>query len=116
LRTKFSRFGLFTRNGKALTAKGIQPICPYQQVFQLLYLFGAFSPIDGDMLFMETDGCNTNAFRAFLNELSGKRPHELKILVLDNGAFHHAAGLQIPQNIELIIHSKSIPPKQSGKT
>jgi len=34
---------LFTRNGKALTAKGIKPICPFHQVFKTLYLFGAFS-------------------------------------------------------------------------
>jgi transposase len=25
-----SRFGLFTKNGKALTAKGVKPICPFQ--------------------------------------------------------------------------------------
>ena len=26
------RFGLFTRNGKTLTAKGVKPICPFHQV------------------------------------------------------------------------------------
>jgi len=39
-----SRFGLFTRNGKGLTAKGVKPVCNFQQVFKSLYLFGAFSP------------------------------------------------------------------------
>ena len=98
-----SRFGLFTRNGKALTAKGVQPICPYQQVFESLYLFGAFSPIDGDMFLIEADCCNANVFLAFLDNLSLHRPDELKILVLDNGAFHHAAVLEVPENIGLIF-------------
>jgi transposase len=71
-----------------------------------LYLFGAFSPIDGDMLFMEADCCDANAFQAFLDELSSKKPDELKILVLDNGAFHKSKSLKIPENIGLIF----IPP------
>ena len=86
-----------------LTAKGVKPICPYQQVFQSLYLFGAFSPIDGDAFFIEADCCNAAAFQAFLDNLSVHRPDELKILVLDNGAFHHAKSLNIPKNIELIF-------------
>jgi transposase len=86
-----------------LTAKGVKPICPYQQVFQSLYLFGAFSPIDGDSLFIEADSCNADVFQAFLDNLSEHRPEELKIMVLDNGAFHHAKSLHIPSNIELIF-------------
>ena len=77
----------------------MQPICPYQQVFESLYLFGAFSPIDGDMFLIEADCCNANVFQAFLDNLSLHRPDELKILVLDNGAFHHAAVLEVPENI-----------------
>ena len=43
-----SRFGLFTRNGKALTAVGVKPICTYQNVFinQPIYLV-RFHPIMG---------------------------------------------------------------------
>jgi hypothetical protein len=43
-----SRFGLMTKNGKTLTARGVKPICPFQQVFKSTYLFEAFSPITGD--------------------------------------------------------------------
>jgi hypothetical protein len=67
---------LFTKNGKALTAKGVKPIYPFQQVFQSLYLFGAFSPITGDSLLLEMPHCNADTFQVFLNVLSNKNTAE----------------------------------------
>jgi len=101
-----SRFGLFTRNGKSLTLKGVKPICPFIQDFKNTYLFGAFSPIDGDSLLLEMPYCNTECFEVFLEELSKQKPTEFKILFLDNGAFHKAKRLIIPNNIALCF----IPP------
>lgn len=98
-----SRFGLFTRNGKSLTAKGIKPICPFHQVFQTLYLFGAFSPINGDKFLLELPNCDSNNFQIFLNEFAKQKPNEFKIIVLDNGAFHKSKSLVIPENIGLIF-------------
>ena len=94
---------MFTRNGKALTAKGIKPICPFHQVFQTLYLFGAFSPINGDKFLLEMPNCNAENFQVFLDSLSTTNPEEFKIMVLDNGAFHKAKSLSIPQNIGLLF-------------
>lgn len=94
---------MFTKNGKALTAKGVKPICPFQQVFQSLYLFGAFSPITGDSLLLEMPYCNADTFQLFLNELANKKPREYKVVVLDNGAFHHAKRLIIPKSIALLF-------------
>jgi transposase len=94
---------LFTRNGKALTAKGVKPICPFQQVFKSLYLFGAFSPINGDKFLLEMPNCDAINFQLFLNEFSAQNPTEFKIIVLDNGAFHKAKSLIIPENIGLIF-------------
>ena len=42
-------------------------------------------------------------FQIFLNQLSTQNATEFKILVLDNGAFHHAKSLLIPHNIALIF-------------
>jgi transposase len=98
-----SRFGLFTRNGRALTAKGVKPICTYQNIFKSTYIFGAFSPINGDSLVMELPYCNGDNFQIFLNELSNKNSKEFKVIILDNGAFHKGKSLIIPQNIALIF-------------
>lgn len=101
-----SRFGLFTRNGKSLTAKGVKPICKFQQVFKSMYLFGAYSPITGAHFEYEFTECNGDSFQIFLDEFSKEDEQEFKIILLDNGAFHKAQRLIIPKNIELLF----IPP------
>jgi transposase len=69
-------------------------------------LFGAYSPITGDHFELEMPHCNTDTFQIFLNEFSLKSPEEFKIMLLDNGAFHKANRLSIPENICLLF----IPP------
>lgn len=94
---------MFTRNGKALAAKGVKPICPFHQIFKTLYLFGAFSPLTGDKFLLEMPNCNAANFQLFLEEFSKQNPAEFKIIVLDNGAFHKAKSLVIPSNIALLF-------------
>ena len=91
-----------TKNGKALTAKGVKPICPFQQVFQSTYLFGAFSPLDGNSFLLILPKCNNDNFQIYLDKFSLLNTNELKVIVLDNGAFHKAKRLKIPENIILI--------------
>jgi transposase len=69
-------------------------------------LFGAFSPITGDHFELEMPFCNTDTFQIYLNEFSSSFPEEYKILLLDNGAFHKARKLTIPDDIALLF----IPP------
>lgn len=69
-------------------------------------MFGAFSPITGGHFEMEMPFCNTDTFQIFLNEFSKENPDEYKIILLDNGAFHKADRLKIPDNIHLLF----IPP------
>lgn len=98
-----SRFGLQTRTTRVLTARGIKPVCSFQHRFDNLYLFGAFSPITGSSLLLELPECNTDMFQLFLNELSDQDKTEFKIMILDNGAFHKAKRLVIPDNIALLF-------------
>ena len=91
-----------TKNGKALTARGVKPICPFQQVFQSTYLFGAFSPLDGNSFLLILPKCNNDNFQIYLDKFSLVNPKELKVIILDNGAFHKAKRLKVPENIILI--------------
>ena len=86
-----------------MTAKGVKPICPFHQVFKTLYLFGAFSPITGDSLLLEMPYCNAANFQIFLDEFSKKFENTYNVIVLDNGAFHKAKSLIIPENIGLLF-------------
>jgi hypothetical protein len=92
-----------TKNGKTPTARGVKPICPFQQVFESTYLFGAFSPITGDSSQLILPGCNADNFQIFLDSLSNQNTEELQIMVLDNGAFHKSKKLRIPENIALVF-------------
>ena len=98
-----SRFGLLTILRRMITAKGIKPVAPFLHRFDNLYLFGAFSPITGSSCLLEMPHCNSQMFQLFLNQLSTQNATEFKILVLDNGAFHHAKRLIVPDNIALIF-------------
>lgn len=81
----------------------MKPICPFHQVFKSLYLFGVFSPLDGEKFMLEMPFCNADTFQIFLNEFSQQKTNELKLIILDNGAFHKAKKLAIPENIVLIF-------------
>jgi transposase len=75
----------------------------YASLLYYTWLFGAFSPITGDDFLMEFPVCNTDTFQIFLNEFSAENPKTLIMMVLDNGAFHKAKKLKIPDNIKLVF-------------
>lgn len=52
---------------------------------------------------MELPKCNAANFQLFLDHMAMYKPDELKIVVLDNGAFHKAKSLVIPDNIILLF-------------
>lgn len=97
-----SRFGLMTHMGKCLTAKGVKPIIRYQHAFKNTYLYGSFSPIDGDSFVYEIEGTTSEIFYKYLVEFSKHKPKELKIILIDNAGFHSLKHYEIPSNIRLI--------------
>ena len=101
-----SRFGLMTHMGRAITARGVKPIVKYQHAFKNTYLYGSFSPINGDSFIWEVEGVDTAIFEAYLTEFSKYNPDELKIVIIDNAGFHSTKNIVIPDNIILI----NIPP------
>ena len=98
-----SRFGLLTVLRRMITARGVKPVAPFLHRFDNLYLFGAFSPITGDRHLLEMPYCNSYTFQVFIDYMAAQKPDEFKILILDNGSFHHAASLKIPDNMAFIF-------------
>ena len=95
-----------THTGSCIAARGVQPIVKYQHKYKTTYLWGSYSPIDGDSFVWEINGVNTAIFEAYLNALSKHRPEQLKILIIDNAGFHSTKNIKVPYNIILI----NIPP------
>lgn len=97
-----SRFGLMTHVGKCLTARGIKPIVKYQHAFKNTYLYGSFSPINGDSFVYEIEGTTSEIFYKYLLEFSKHKPKEFKIIIIDNAGFHSLKKYEMPENIELV--------------
>lgn len=91
-----------THIGTCITAKGIRSKVSYQHKFATTYLYGSYSPLDGDSFVWEISGVSTAIFEAYLKAFSNHRPAENKILVIDNAGFHSTKNIVIPNNIHLI--------------
>jgi len=101
-----SRFGLHTYTGTIITSCGVRPKVKYQHKFENTYLYGSYSPIDGDSFVYEINGVSSPIFEAYLKEFSKHRSEEVKILIIDNAGFHSTKNIRIPDNIILV----NIPP------
>ncbi len=97
-----SRFGLKTHIGKCLTARGVKPIVKYQHAFKNTYLYGSFSPINGDSFVYEIEGTTSEIFYAYIKAFSEHKPSEFKIIIIDNAGFHSLSKYNIPDNIAFI--------------
>lgn len=91
-----------THVGSMITARGVRPKVQYQHKFATTYLYGSYSPVDGDSFVFEIEGVNTDIFEAYLKEFSKHRPQQGKIVVIDNAGFHSTKNIEIPSNIILL--------------
>ena len=97
-----ARFGMMNHLGKYITACGVKPIVTYQHIFKTFYLYGNYSPINGDSFVWEINGVDTAIFEAYLKAFSMHNPKEYKIVVIDNAGFHFTKNIEVPQNIFLL--------------
>ena len=97
-----SRFGLKTHVGRCLTARGVKPIVRYQHAFKNTYLYGSFSPINGDSFVYEIEGTTSEIFYRYIKDFSQYKPDEFKIIIIDNAGFHSLSRYSIPENIGLV--------------
>lgn len=91
-----------THIGKSLTARGVKPIVKYKHAFKNTYLYGAFSPVDGDSFVYEIEGTSSEIFYQYISQLSKHRPKELKIVIIDNAGFHSLKDYDMPANVKII--------------
>jgi len=104
-----SRFGLMTILRRAITAKGVKPVGPYQHRFIYRYCYGLVEPLSGDKFFVTAPAVNTFYFEYMLHEFSLQEPDVYKIICLDKAGYHRAKDLQVPENIRLVYLPSSNP-------
>ena len=98
-----SRFGILPTVQRRITASGVKPVAVVDYQYDWFYLYGAVEPLTGDGFFPELPRLTGECFQIFIDELSATFPHTLNAMVLDNGRFHRAKSLVIPDNVVLIF-------------
>ena len=98
-----SRYGLLPVVGRRITLPGIKPIAKIDYSYESVYLYGAIEPLTGKRFFFELSDLTADCFQIFLNKFSEAFGESLNLLVLDNGRFHRAKSLEIPENIVLLF-------------
>ena len=99
-----SRFGILPVVQRRITTCGVKPVATVDYQYDWFYLYGAVEPLTGDGLFLELPRLTGECFQIFIDELSAQTfADTLNIMVLDNGRFHHAKSLVIPENVMLIF-------------
>ena len=98
-----SRFGLLPVIRRRISLPGIKPIAKVEEKYESVYLYGAADPRTGSSFFLEFSDLTADCFQLFLDQFSEAFPESLNLLVLDNGRFHHAKSLEIPENIVLLF-------------
>lgn len=66
-------------------------------------LYGAVDPVNGDHFFLDFPHLNAACFQIFINQFSAMFSESLNVIVLDNGRFHRAKILEIPDNVILLF-------------
>lgn len=86
-----------------ITLSGVKPIQTAKPAYASFYLYGAVEPETGQRFFTEHDRLTSDCFQVFLDRFARAFPYSRNVMILDNGRFHKAKKLVIPDNIELIF-------------
>ena len=88
---------------RRITLPGIKPVAEIDYSFASMYLYGAVEPLTGERFFLEFPYLNAACFQIFIDQFSTTFSDSLNLIVLDNGRFHQAKKLEIPDNVALLF-------------
>ena len=98
-----TRYGLLPVTSRRITQCGIKPVAKIDYRYESVYLYGAVEPLTGEGFFLEFSHLTGGCFQYFIEKFSEAFPESLNLLVLDNGRFHHAKSLEVPENVVLLF-------------
>ena len=69
---------------------------------EFLYVYGAVSPMQGQLDWMITHQMNTDTMSEFLAQVSAAHRREFIVMVVDGASSHVAKDLVVPENMRLL--------------
>jgi hypothetical protein len=97
-----ARFGRMVRIRRCWAPAPQRPVVDngYEREFQ--YVYGAVSPLEGELDWMICPAMNTDLMGTFLAQVSAAHPQDFILMVVDGASSHVAKALVIPENIRLL--------------
>ena len=96
-----ARFGRMVRIRRCWAPKPARPTACNGYEREFLYVYGAVSPMQGELDWMITQQMNTQRMSEFLAQVSAAHQHEYIIMVVDGASSHVAKDLIVPENMRL---------------
>ena len=96
-----ARFGRMARIRRCWSPASSRPIVDNIAERQFIYVYGAVSPIAGELDWKIGPQRNTEQMNRFLAQVSQAHAGEFIVMVVDGASSHRSQELEIPENIRL---------------
>jgi hypothetical protein len=96
-----ARFGRMVRIRRCWAPAPERPLVDNGYERQFTYVYGAVSPLEGQLDWMICEKMNTEMMGRFLDQVGAAHPQDFIVMVVDGASSHVAKALIIPENILL---------------
>ncbi len=107
-----ARFGRMVRLRRCWAPAPQRPVVDNGYEREVQYVYGAVSPLEGELDWRIAPVMNTEQMGTFLAQVSAAHPEDFIVMVVDGASSHVAKALVVPENIRLPacprIHHNSI--------
>jgi len=96
-----ARFGRMVRIRRCWSPVPSRPTVDNGYERQFTYVYGAVSPMQGELDWMISPKMNTEQMNLFLLQVSAAHPEEFIVMIVDGASSHRSQDLRVPGNIRL---------------
>lgn len=97
-----ARFGRMVRIRRCWAPTPERPVVANGYEREFVYVYGAISPVQGELDWMIGRQMNTERMSTFLAQVSAAHEREFMVMVVDGASSHICKDLQVPENIRLL--------------
>jgi len=97
-----ARFGRLPVIRSAWAPPGVRPVVEAAIERQYQYVYGAVSPIEGEIDWMTADSMKTERMTEFLATVRRNHPDDYILMILDGASSHTAKHLEVPDSMQLL--------------
>ena len=96
-----ARFGRMVRIRRCWSPFPSRPVVDNGYERQFVYVYGAVSPVQGEMDWMICKEMNTQKMNEFLMQVGSAHSQDFMIMIVDGASSHRSRDLIVPENIRL---------------